>query len=1375
MNDKDTLFANKVLELGFIDKQRLKNCYAIQQQSMQKGITLTLSQVTVKLGFITPQQLITIGKILQKQTSQNSAMLMNPTNPTSHFENKQVSGITTYDNASPLRNTSHDITIADSNIANDNDGFSDSLEANNSALPMSSIENEQVSGITTYDNASPLRNTSHDITIADSNIANDNDGFGHSLEVNNSALPMSSIENKQVSGITTYDNASLLRNTNHDITRVDSNIASDNAHFGGGSEINNSALFTSSMIGHGKRELMKPKECFNHYIIEEKLGAGGMGAVYRIRDERLGRSVALKVILGSGALTEKQVQRFLKEARATASLKHPNIVEVYEIGSHPQNYFTMELIKGRSLSYLIRSKNFTPRKAAIIMSKCSKAIHYAHEQGIVHRDIKPSNIMMENNQEPKIMDFGLAKKLEEEQPLSKTGDVLGTLTYMSPEQANGKNVDARSDIYSLGASLYEILSKRPPFQGGSSMKLMCQIFTEDPIELSLLNPDIPKDLEAICLKCLHKKPEKRYANAKELAKDLENFIHNRPVNAQPITNLVRIKKSIVRNKMLTFLIVFILTSLSAIAFLAERGRRFAQKQQQEAEKAKKTAITAQQKTEKEKQKAQKEQQKAKEAEEIAKKLKIEAEESLYKANLIIANIRNEKRQILTVNNVLERTLKKFPDAEYLWEYQWQKNRSHHELPHFISNIMPELNIKEARVSNNNLIVINHNEGASFFNLNKKSKGRLLIPTSYGTRACAISPDGSHIVVGDVLGKIFTWNSNTWKKTVFSVAAELSAHLKEKAKFQQQINDMCFSKNGSKILIARQTIDQINFFDKTNLQSLSYTKSLILVDIKSRKTLAAFSIPQEHLQGQMVKVKRSKNIKFINADFTCCDIADNGKIIIGGAQNKYLYAFHSKKMRFFGPHETFIKQCKIHPVHKNIVISSSARKLYFWQQNLWKDTQSNQQNSNNSLVKTITFKSLITDFDISPDGKEIIIATQNGSIHLWNINIKNTKKAVLTIDRGKDIPLTGHTKLNSCMFVNNGKNIVSGGNNIKLWNTDISSKPIRKNLNNFTRFCIFHPDSQKVVVGQLSSLALFDSTTGKNITRNGRDRLTGHFSLITHAAFNKMGILYTCGFDKSVSVWDLEKFERRQTKFVGNAGIERFAIVNNDKRIIAVGKKGWIYDLELDGDGAIISNSAHKIKDMIKNTKYFYAKSKQDLVNISWNGRDLVAVTGRNKWLYLINSKTLKLKKAININAEDRKCLLQYDEQTNSDYIFLTDKEHITKYKIIGDKLKPLVHFSDHTRKVLHLTTNPKTGQMISCGEDGFLYLWPRLEQNMYKNRNKDEAITLNSYFSFSTEGVFYGCSFDAKGNKIAANGADNVNHSQKNYPFFGIWDASGTK
>jgi serine/threonine-protein kinase len=287
------------------------------------------------------------------------------------------------------------------------------------------------------------------------------------------------------------------------------------------------------------------------YEVLELLGRGGMGAVYKARQLGLNRIVALKMVLGDRIAEASILGRFRTEAEAVARLRHPNIVQIYEVGEHTgRPFFSMEYVAGGNLARKLARGLPTPTEAAALVETLARAVHHAHERGIVHRDLKPGNILMEPDGAPKVTDFGVARRLAGDPELNRqpghthTGDILGTPNYMAPEQAAGRTREAgpAADVYALGAILYECLAGRPPFEGHTPVEALHRVLHEDPVPPARLQPRVPRDLQTICLRCLEKEPPRRYATAAELADDLCAFLAGESIRARPAGPRERLKR-----------------------------------------------------------------------------------------------------------------------------------------------------------------------------------------------------------------------------------------------------------------------------------------------------------------------------------------------------------------------------------------------------------------------------------------------------------------------------------------------------------------------------------------------------------------------------------------------------------------------------------------------------------------------------------------------------------------------------------------------------------------------------------------------------------------------------------------------------------------
>jgi len=421
---------------------------------------------------------------------------------------------------------------------------------------------------------------------------------------------------------------------------------------------------------------------FGDYELLEEVARGGMGVVYKARQVKLNRIVAVKMILSGHLASEDDVKRFYTEAEAAANLEHPNIVPIYEVGEHNgQHYFSMGYIEGESLSQKLADGPLPPQEAANLVEQVAHAIDYAHQRGVLHRDLKPANVLIDSDSQPHVTDFGLAKRVESDSDLTRTGQVLGTPSFMPPEQAAGRLdvVGPIADVYSLGAILYTLLAGRPPFQSANVLDTLKQVVEREPVSPRQLNPAASRDLETICLKCLEKSVARRYPTAGELAAELRRFLNDEPIHARPISRTARFWKWCRRNPVVSTLaaacclavtvgLVGITTQWIRATNEAERANREAEEKSR-ALVAESAALT----------KAQAETQRAGEETKRAEEAELDARYSLYVAHMQQIGEAWENNEIARINELLLYH-RPPPGKEDLrgfeWYYWWKQTHSY---------------------------------------------------------------------------------------------------------------------------------------------------------------------------------------------------------------------------------------------------------------------------------------------------------------------------------------------------------------------------------------------------------------------------------------------------------------------------------------------------------------------------------------------------------------------------------------------------------------------------------------------------------------------------------------------------------------------------
>ena len=448
---------------------------------------------------------------------------------------------------------------------------------------------------------------------------------------------------------------------------------------------------TQAVDGHGATPDLARGDAFRHfgdYELQREIARGGMGVVYKARQVKLNRPVALKMILAGNLAGEAEIRRFYLEAEAAANLNHPGIVPIFEVGQHEgQHFFSMGFVEGQSLAHRVATGPLPPREAASVIVQIAEAVQYAHENDVIHRDLKPGNVLLDAQGHPKVTDFGLAKKLRSDSALTASGQIMGTPSYMSPEQAQARaDVGPLADVYSLGAILFCLLTGRPPFQAANVMETLKQVVEQDPPAPRTLNAAIPLDLETIALKCLRKEPHRRYGSARELAEDLIRFLADKPILARQITTSERYRRWARRNPtiatlggILTGVLVLVtigsLLAAGRFAEIAERAQNATIAERaagQEASLRAKAESLARQEADLARKVAEKAEAEAKDQRNLLRIERDHARQNLYYAEMTLAGIAAETPSGLSrVDELLARWGPTAPGADLRgWEWHY---------------------------------------------------------------------------------------------------------------------------------------------------------------------------------------------------------------------------------------------------------------------------------------------------------------------------------------------------------------------------------------------------------------------------------------------------------------------------------------------------------------------------------------------------------------------------------------------------------------------------------------------------------------------------------------------------------------------------------
>jgi len=860
-----------------------------------------------------------------------------------------------------------------------------------------------------------------------------------------------------------------------------------------------------------------PLGSFGEYELLEEIARGGMGVVYKARQRKLGRTVAVKMILAGPLAGKEFVQRFRTEAAAAAILQHPNIVAIHDVGVHEgHHYFSMDYVEGQSLSQLVGQQPLSPAKAARYVALIAEAIHYAHERGILHRDLKPSNVLIDSNDQPRITDFGLARRLDGESSLTISGQVLGSPNFMPPEQAGAKRgkVGRPSDVYALGGILYYLLTARAPFQAESLEGIITQVLNAEPVSPRLLNPSIPKDLETITLKCLDKEPSRRYQTAQELADELGRVLHHEPIRARPITQPEKLWRWCRRKPALAtalgLALAALVIGLATTSWQWRRAERLAESERQG---------------------------------------RIAGQRQLYVATMNLAQAAWEQNHVSRAKQLLEDTATA-PERGFEW-YYWQR-QMHQELKALRGHSGPILAVAYSP-DGQRIATGSADHTAKVWDA---ETGKELFPLKGHTapvQSVAFSPVGQRIVTA-------SWDktARVWDATTGKLLHILEGHRKE-------IFSVAVSTNGQRI--ATGSLDHTaRIWDATTGNSL-----LEFTNHAHGVWAVAFSPDgQRVVSGSWDKTARvwdansKKELAVLanqsDAVFSAAFSPDGQSIVTGGKGGtvRLWDAWSGALRQTFDGHQRPVFSVSFSPDGRRIISGSDDQTARVWDA------------ANGKLLRILKgHGSRIGSVAYSPDGQRIITGggavrvSPNGEDVDFTVGDDNAAKVWDAIEsREMNTLKANDAPVMSVDFSPDGKLIASGSLDgaARIWDLG-SGRELWVHTNNaMVRSVAFFPDGRRMVTGCWDHNAtVWEVPTGKELFP-----LEGHTERLFSVAVSPDGYWIATGsWDSTVRLWEAAS-GRHVSIFRGHgARVYPVAFSRDSRRIVSGGGDGVarVWDVE----------------------------------------------------------------------------------------------------------------------------------------------------------------------------------------------------------------------
>ncbi len=859
-----------------------------------------------------------------------------------------------------------------------------------------------------------------------------------------------------------------------------------------------------------------PLGSFGEYDLLEEIARGGMGVVYKARQRQLGRLVAVKMILAGPLAGKEFVQRFRTEASAAAVLQHPNIVAIHEVGVHQgRHYFSMDYVEGQNLAELVGQQPLPPAKAARYLQIIAEAIHDAHERGILHRDLKPSNVLIDAQDQPRVTDFGLAKRLDGSSSLTLAGQVLGSPNFMPPEQAGGtqEKVGRPSDVYALGSILYYLLTARAPFQGESIEQIIAQVVQSEPVPPRLLNPSIPLDLETITLKCLEKEPARRYPTAQELADELGRVLRHEPIRARPITQPEKLRRWCRRKPALAaslgFALAVLVIGLVTTSWQWRRAEGFAESEREE---------------------------------------RIAGQRQLYVASMNLAQAAWEQNHASRAKQLLEKTAAA-PERGFEW-YYWQR-ALYQELKALRGHTGP---ILAAAFSPNGRRIATGSADHSAKVWDAASATVLLTLSGHSApvRSVAFFSDGERIVTG------------SWDKTarVWDAATGECLHILEG--HQKAIFSVAVSTNGQRI--ATGCLDHTaRVWDATTGNSLleftnhSHGVWAVAFSPDGRRVVSGSwdktaRVWDAHSGKELMAPAEQTDAVFAAA------FSPDGQSIVTGSKDGTVQlwdAWSGVHQQTFDGHERPVFSADFSPDGRRIISGSDDETARVWDITTGKPLR--VLKGHGSRIGSAAYSPdgqwIITGgggVRFSPDGEDIDFTAGDNAAKVWDATASGE---VYTL-KANDAPVV------SVDYSPNGKLIASGSTDgaVRIWDLGSGRERWVRTNNAAVRSVAFFPDGRRMVTGGRDQTAtVWEVASGKELFR-----LEGHTDRLFSVAVSSDGYWIATGsLDSTVRLWEAASGRHFSTFRGHSEAVRPIAFSRDSRRMVSGGRYGVaiVWDVE----------------------------------------------------------------------------------------------------------------------------------------------------------------------------------------------------------------------